>query len=365
MLSGDYVPIRAHVLRGELFSSWLTRLAHKNAIKPSSLLHYLFDDKQIINKDIDRPFRMDHIARLASICSIDFKGLRDSTLYRYDGILFTEREMGSNICLIKPSTKRMGCIVKPGVQFCPICIKNCHYYKLEYKVALRTICLEHKCYLKDQCGCCGAYINYQLLSPEHNLNVCFKCKNEVWMNHTVEAASKKSYAIEMITKNWIKEGIVCVNNNTIYSYLVLLVIRNWIGLLISEKNGKIYREAIGIRDDISGKFEYLNSKVRNMLLKNALYLLKSWPRNFLRFVEMTGCSSYNFYGNMRYVPYWYWSTIQKYIYEPHYVYTDSEVINAARYMRKHNIKITFANSKATLGSGDAIRNRLLNRIIKS
>lgn len=363
MLSGNYIPIRTKLLEGELFSSWFTRLAHENAIKPSTMMHYLFNDKQVMNKDVDRPYRQEHLDKLGRICGIDGQTLSKSTVSKFDGVLFTERELGSNIVYILPSTKRMSRIVKPGVQFCPICIKSKPYYKLEYKVALRTICLKHKCYLSSQCGCCGAYINYHLLLPEDDLNICHQCKAVLGREIPILFANRKEYLVERLIKGWLNKGIIKVNNKYIYSYLVLMVVRSWIAL-ITRDSDNVFRKALGLNTPIQGRFEYLEAKVRKQLLMKALTLLQCWPNNFLKFVDKTNYSSYYFYGNMRYVPYWYWSIIQEFIYEPHYVYTDDEAQSAAKYMQENNIKITTLNAKLTLGSSDAIRNRIISRIIR-
>lgn len=71
-----------------------------------------------------------------------------------------------------PGTLLQG-IITPSLQVCPLCLQGQPYYRLLWRLAPVTICLEHSCLLQSRCQHCGARLT--AVSPLQRLLYCTAC----------------------------------------------------------------------------------------------------------------------------------------------------------------------------------------------
>jgi hypothetical protein len=89
MLSGKLWPVHPHPYPDELLSSWLVRIAHANGEKVQTFCHHEFGIKhQVWNRDIDRLAPEWLLAALSEKTATPMERVYQTTLRRYEGVLF-------------------------------------------------------------------------------------------------------------------------------------------------------------------------------------------------------------------------------------------------------------------------------------
>ena len=144
-------------IKGELLSSWLTRIAYFHCYSfyefcegewPGQRYHYH-------DIDITAPNRL--IQGLAENTVASLHQTTESTLRTYEGILFDRALSGAKTRFVLPAGANSRTVFSAGMQWCPICL-DCDetpYWRKTWRLAFITACSEHQLVLADRCSNCG------------------------------------------------------------------------------------------------------------------------------------------------------------------------------------------------------------------
>ena len=181
-------PIRYKPLPDELLSSWIVRLAHGHGLKVQTFCNRLFGNrKQIWNRDIDRLAPDWLLAALALHTGTAESRVFDTTLRRYEGLLYRRFRSTGHLHWIQLMQmyhrKRTGF----GQQYCSMCLAEdvVPYFRTRWRLSLLTICTVHQCLLTDRCTACDAPVSFHrtdtglLLDDARGLSSCFQCGTDL------------------------------------------------------------------------------------------------------------------------------------------------------------------------------------------
>ncbi|BBP45379.1 hypothetical protein THMIRHAS_07520 [Thiosulfatimonas sediminis] len=290
-------------------SSWLVRIAHANGEKVQSFCHHEFGQKhQIWNRDIDRLAPDWLLTKLCEKTATPIERVRQTTLKRYEGILFDHTALSGVEKWITPLRIYHRTRKSHGLQFCPECLKegNEPYFRTQWRIAFHTFCPKHNVMMHDRCPCCGEPVVFQRIelgkgneetACDKPLSTCFNCGFDL-------ADSKPEKAIfwnNDTSARWgqLLSGIQ-ENKLTRYQSEQLAVLHQFVKLLCS----KVVSEKL---------FDFMESKFRMVLerpnfglrhfeandiirrfgiIQCAWWLLSEWPNN-LKGAWLDGAVRYN------------------------------------------------------------------------
>lgn len=307
MLSGKLWPVHLHPYPDELLSSWLVRLAHANGMKVQTFTHQVFGiQHQVWNRDIDRLAPEWLMTVLAEKTATPIERVRQTTLKRYEGVLFDHYIPAGVERWITPLRIYHRTHKSHGMQFCPECLKedNEPYFRIQWRVALYTFCPKHQILMHDSCPECGEPVAFHRLEIgqeemgiEQPLSTCFNCRLDL-----VDSILKKA----IFWNNEMQDGwvqiLVGIEKNSITKYQAeqLVVLHQFVKLLssgvTSEKllsfiesklNETLKRPNLNLR-----YFESKDVFVRFQITQCAWWLLLNWPLNLYQ-AWLDGSIRYN------------------------------------------------------------------------
>lgn len=164
MFTGKLWPVHPHPYPDELLSSWLVRIAHANGEKVQSFCNHEFGTKhQIWNRDIDRLAPEWLLMALSERTATPIEKVRQTTLKRYEGILFDHSVSSGVEKWITPLKIYHRTRKSHGLQFCPECLKEDvePYFRTQWRIAFHTFCPKHNVMLHDRCPYCGEPVIFQ------------------------------------------------------------------------------------------------------------------------------------------------------------------------------------------------------------
>lgn len=184
MLSGKLWSVHPHPYPDELLSSWLVRIAHANGEKVQSFCNHEFGSKhQVWNRDIDRLAPDWLLTALSERTATPMERVRQTTLKRYEGVLFDHSKSSGVEAWITPlkmyHRKHKGF----GLQFCPLCLKEDKepYFRTEWRVAFHSFCPKHQVMMHDRCSKCCAAVTFHRIDmncidvTDKHISACSNC----------------------------------------------------------------------------------------------------------------------------------------------------------------------------------------------
>lgn len=156
------LPFHPQPQAGEILSSWMVRLSYANGFKLHTFYSSLLGYKgSIWNRDIDRQPAPKLLELLSRYTAQDISALQAMTLSAYTGELFECLPVG-NVHWVLPVGVYHRSRRRPGVQYCPICLRSSAqpYYRRFWRLALYVVCAVHQCILNDRCPCCSLPIAF-------------------------------------------------------------------------------------------------------------------------------------------------------------------------------------------------------------
>jgi len=168
------------VLRGELLSSWITRLATENSMMVAALLAHVGFERQV-QTDFDLSPQFDLIASLA-LAGLSF-GDADR-LHRATITSWGEKAGSLRQCMrrwVLPAGFRHS-----RIRFCPLCLKERAYFRKVWRLNWYGACHRHRVILRDHCPACLSPQALYRTSWRHGMGCCTNC-NEPLKNAPVIA----------------------------------------------------------------------------------------------------------------------------------------------------------------------------------
>lgn len=366
-LSGTLWPVHLKPQKDELLSSWIVRLARAHGLKLHTFCDLAWRKKNIWNRDIDKCADWTLTRVLSEKTATAVERVQNTLLSSYEGFLYEKHNPNGNTAWIMPigvyhRTRRAF-----GMQFCPQCLKEDKepYFRRKWRLAFVTCCERHGIALLDRCPVCQAPVAFHRVAANKPLSVCTGCgfNYKLIKNTTAvsEARRKDQGLLLRIVKNgWIK----LPRHGCVYSHLYFVVLHQLMKLIssservFSAKNELVKITGIPLpKINTCRSIEMLEVEARYSILANAIFLLKKWPYNLLKFCNAQGIKSSVLLKDMPALPFWYSDTIKKYLYSPSYHPTDEEIASVIQHLRRLKITISAENIEWLVGCTDVFRKR--------
>jgi len=181
------VPLRLQVLQGELTSSWIMRLAHKNGLMVASLLAEVGFGRQIqTDLDLHAPSELIHNLAMAGLYAGDQDRLTRAMIANWGektGTLFQ--------CMrrwILPAGHRHS-----RIRYCPLCLVDNPFYRKTWRLNWYAACHRHKVMLWDHCHACQAPQVLYRSSWKHQIGCCTNCHNPLSKAEELTAFDEVNY----------------------------------------------------------------------------------------------------------------------------------------------------------------------------
>ncbi len=186
--------VRTPLFPDESLESFLFRLTQLNTYDSLNILQHLaladpFSKRRNIQKRYIRdilhaPLKTETYARIASLTLIDPFALYRSTRHRFALVLTPPPQAVSYLTL--PDKTFVPCFsnhfqshpqMRPldASQFCPKCLQEIPYYRLNWMLVPVSSCLDHKCLLVDRCPNCHKKVSHHSIA----ITRCDYCKGDL------------------------------------------------------------------------------------------------------------------------------------------------------------------------------------------
>lgn len=325
MLSGHMLPIHFPPAPDELLSSWYVRLAHANQLKPETLNTFLWGrQRQVWNRDIDRMSPKWLVKELADRTGTAFDVAWNTTLRSYEGKLFPKTRQTGISPWILPVQMYHRKHKWPGLQFCPVCLKEDEepYFRKRWRLAIYTACHRHNVLCQDRCPSCHEPVMFHRRGlgktgkmDSQALSLCFHCNFDLRMSASLPTPSyeNKSTQLGRTAIRCLEDHSFRFMNTTFYS-----VLHHVCGLLVSSKLGYQLQTTI-IKNIGTGStplqpmmplspsrafFDHGSVNLRHQVLHFAYWLLSDI--NNIKIVVNNCKININYlYKDIDYIPNWY------------------------------------------------------------
>lgn len=165
---------------GEIFSSWLVRVAFRYGIDPLDLTYILWDDWRAWTIDLDRSLSDERMACIEQSGIVDLEGLKNSFILPVAKKIFTHNRQSTwpwILALGSRNRKRYG-----GIQFCSQCLSRDQesYFRLKWRFAWHVCCVKHQLVLNDRCPKCLSAVEYHRNDVFNQpMNLCGNCRYDL------------------------------------------------------------------------------------------------------------------------------------------------------------------------------------------
>jgi DNA-directed RNA polymerase subunit RPC12/RpoP len=165
-------------LKGEVFSSYLTRVLKLNFAEPIGVIQNL-ENKIIIPSryDIDLSNNLDLLEKIADLLNQDINVLK-------------------SMCLFPKGKSNKNKLIINDTKFCPYCLvedEDHPYFRYYWRLNFITICEKHNCYLLEKCPNCESPIRYWETRFDHSIVECYNCGWNITRNKDCTIYFEKSH----------------------------------------------------------------------------------------------------------------------------------------------------------------------------
>lgn len=159
--------------------SYVDMLAMANHYEPIHLLTQHIQNG-IPRKDaqLSRPLHSVIYERITALCNADLLKLYGASQHRFAEVitspsnqLLTLKVRGHELSLIASDRRTKAFVSDQSGQYCPSCLRDQPYHRVQWWVAAVTACLKHQCLLVDYCPGCSYPVSIQAITVGH----CSKC----------------------------------------------------------------------------------------------------------------------------------------------------------------------------------------------
>jgi hypothetical protein len=307
-----FIPI---AIEGEIFSSYLARVAHANGLSPYRFFAFHFPRFPVWNRDIDRSVSDHFLSAIAIRCNKSFEEIENMTLRGFEGPLRGQiKAKAQNLANIAPWINAVGIFNRDrrgfGMQYCPSCLAIDQAYKAIWRLSFVTVCKHHRQPLLDCCQYCDAPIVFHRNETFH-IN-CHRCGRSLTYNSRFAYNYPQIDARLMLQNKLLATidqgyGSICDNHlksGELFSGITILmrVVRAQFRRKRREKS----------RDDCvtcpTQRIELLRVQDRAHQCQILAELIYDWPDRFLRLAASLGLTQKAF-KNEVHCPPWIYRTI--------------------------------------------------------
>jgi hypothetical protein len=154
-------PFQPAAVDGEIFSSYLARLASIHGLSPYRFFSFYFPGIAVWNRDIDRYASDTFIRDIAHRLHRNPEDIFTMTLRPFERAMTGLDAVGQGKRSgISPWINAAGIFHRTrksyGTQYCPLCLTRDMAYKTTWRLSFVTVCAIHHCTLLDCCPHCGS-----------------------------------------------------------------------------------------------------------------------------------------------------------------------------------------------------------------
>ena len=348
------LPVPLKPQADELFSSWFTRLAKANAMRPNQLGACLIGrGRQLFSGDPDRGVWKEPGLALAGFTGVSPEQLESTYLSAYAGYLWPSRPRHGVWRHVLHLSDRKRQKDYFGLQYCPQCLASdaVPYFRKHWRLGFSVVCDLHGCKLRDQCPHCHSPVMPNLcdvgqkwLDCAPGITDCYNCEGTLLVPS--EVVSKALCEFQDLLLTSLERGWMSLAGRCVHSILFFEGFRMLLSFLDDARKSERLCKSIYIdlpesmlepsRLSRYGGVETISLASRLRLLAMASVLFKNWPSGAMIFLQKSGVSSRDIFtfnrGPIHTVPFWLWQPIKFAIDHTPYVSTDGELSNAAVYL---------------------------------
>ncbi len=170
--SDELWPLRTQPLQGELFSSWLVRVARCYELPVQKFCREVWSGREIWRGDIDRQIDQDGLQFLSSKTGIAYGELFSMTLRAHEQYACpsSANEDSARALYFRSGNS------DHAIRFCPACLTGREpYYRLEWRLAFMTACSRHGLPLLECCDYCKSPCLFANVDVDRPFGSCYRC----------------------------------------------------------------------------------------------------------------------------------------------------------------------------------------------
>ena len=162
-------PLRPRPCHGELFSSWLVRIARCYGMPVRAFCREVWPRYEVWRGNIDRQIEDEALQFLSRKTGVAHAELFSMTLRAHERFACPSPADASSLYFQFANTGH-------AIRFCPRCLAERQpYFRLEWRLAFVTACLRHRLPLLERCDCCGARCLFGNVGVDRPLASCYRC----------------------------------------------------------------------------------------------------------------------------------------------------------------------------------------------
>jgi|GEM_PF-265864 len=347
-LGSQLWPIHLKPRHDELLSSWMIRLAHGHGYKSEKMLRMLFGPQHATwCRDIDKLAPEWLLTKICQITGTAAERAKRTTLSDYSGIVSEQIHTDGYCSWILPSYIYHRQRTRPGLMYCPCCLKSDEvpYFRRIWRLAFITACSEHGVHLLDACPACGAAVIPHrvdmgpdaLLPRDRSLTRCWKCGHDLRTAPTISCTT----GLSMFTKHLegvVSDGFAAVAGNpTLHSVLYFA------GLRI------LVRFAVRLCGLKRTHIELMPLTHRRDVMTAVAKLIASWPVNFLDALVQHKAKYSDLAGPRDTLPFWIEQCVHPLKRHQRADWTDEEIAEVARVIESRHCRLNDATARRKYG----------------
>lgn len=345
-------------LDDETLDSLFIRFAIFHGLKPSELLSIIFGENAKKTRELEYSFYTGRALQNKSLTetfgvsdqrfkkTLDWTLLKDFgnwTVYHSEPDWQTWKLSGviTGIIRMKIATRN-----QCGFQFCDSCFREdkIPYFRRKWKLSFNTICEKHNKLLQDTCPNCNNYITLWVSSYKNYLDefymindavcVCNCCGYDLRSKNNKANTHNKLQITDLqrgLHRSFDRGWIEVSNNIKVYPELFFPVFYRLLRLFSFQSEGDYLKAAceylkLSVPDIFNLKtknFDSLNTTQRHQIIKIVCNLISNFPERLIHFsrkyyifnvyqLEYSNGTMYwygDFFKNIEYIPYWFWSAV--------------------------------------------------------
>jgi hypothetical protein len=350
-------PHRPHPQPDELLSSYLFRTAGGLGMKPITFLNAIWgSQRSLLGYDIDNRAPDGVINRIVENAGIDRAAIVATTLADLKERLNASLIAKARKPWILPITILANDRYRPGLQFCPMCLRTDDkpYLRRTWRLAFATCCTTHGVKLRDRCPHCQAPLHpHRALSLRH----CYRCGGD--LAHQPVAAPPSLLEQQREFETALATGWATLAGQPLYAQLYFCVVRQISALLVNGRRTQALRDAVASRFGGDGAefpkpterqpIEYLDVDDRARLFDLVRRIMIDFPSRFVEACIAVRIGRSYIDKDMPYVPFVFADIINTQLDQTPYYPTDAEVAAAAAWLRARHGRATYRDLKALCG----------------
>lgn len=287
-------PYRPKPEPGEIFSSYLARIAYAHGQSPYRFYAYFLPGVPIWNRDIDRCASDALIEQIAVRCGLPVDQIAAMTLRGPEKLLAGQSmHYELSIAGAAPWINVAGVFHRVrrrfGMQYCPQCLKEAHYYRTSWRYSFVTTCVRHQRNLRDSCQHCDAPVIYHRMDSFQP--VCSVCGHELMHDlprSGKDAQIEKSSTLQEMFLKILETGSVKLNRQPIAAGEFFPAVRRLFQIAKTAIRKAANNDALPnvYRDCPTGCMEFLRIDERTQQVLALSEMLRDWPHAFLNFAHV-------------------------------------------------------------------------------